>query len=81
MGFVDIGLLVAVVLLSLLTREAMKRIARRKLGKGSYALLELDFWRATTGEGLTRCLLFVELLSWAATAFLVASLAGQALLK
>lgn len=52
----------------------MKRLVARRLGKASDALLEIDFWRATSGEALTRCLLFVELLSWAAILLLVVTL-------
>ena len=80
MATIDIFLLFGAVLLSLGARFAMKRFATRKLGKGSNALLEMDFWNATRGEGLTRCLLFVELLSWGATIVLVTNLATQVLL-
>jgi hypothetical protein len=79
METVDIALLLAAVLLSLASRAAMKRFVTRRLGKGSFALLEMDFWKATRGEALTRGLLFVELLSWVATLILIANLAAQAL--
>jgi hypothetical protein len=79
METVDIALLLGAVLLSLASRAAMKRFVTRRLGKGSMALLEIDFWKATRGEALMRSLLFVELLSWVATLVLVASLASQVL--
>jgi hypothetical protein len=71
---VDIVLLFASVVFALISRAAMKRLVARRLGKASDALLEIDFWRATSGEALTRCLLFVELLSWAAILLLVVTL-------
>jgi hypothetical protein len=76
---VDIALLLASVVLALVSRARMKRVVARRLGKSSAALLEIDFWKASSGEGLTRCLVFVELLSWAATVLLVATLAERAL--
>jgi len=76
---VDIALLLASVVLALVSRSRMKRIVARKLGKSSAALLEIDFWKASSGEALARCLVFVELLSWAAIILLVATLAEGAL--
>jgi hypothetical protein len=75
----DIALLVAAVLLAILSRAVMKRFVSRRLGKSSDALLEIDFWRAASGDGLTRGLLFVELLSWAATVLLIVMLASRVL--
>jgi hypothetical protein len=60
-------------------RATMKRLALRKLGRANYALLEIDFWRATSGEALSRGLVFVELLAWLACILLAATLAGAAL--
>jgi hypothetical protein len=79
MQTIDIALLFASVILALILRMVMKRFVSRRFGRSNSALLEIDFWKATQGEALTRCLLFVELLSWAATALLVATLAVQAL--
>jgi hypothetical protein len=79
MNPVDIVLLFASVVLALLSRAMMKRFAFRKYGRANDALLEIDFWKATSGEALTRGILFVELLSWAACILLVAMLAGKAL--
>lgn len=76
---VDLALLLASVILALVSRAAMKRFVARRLGKSSDALLEIDFWKATSGEALTRCLVFVELLSWAATILLVTTLASRVL--
>jgi len=76
---VDIALLFAAVAFAILSRSAMKRFVARRLGKSSDALLEIDFWKATSGEALTRGLLFVEVLSWAATVLLVATLASRVL--
>ncbi len=76
---IDIFLLFAAACLALLTRAMMKRQALRKLGRANDALLEIDFWKATSGEALTRGLLFVEILSWLACILLVAMLAGAAL--
>jgi hypothetical protein len=75
----DLALLVASVCLALLVRATMKRLALRKLGRANDALLEIDFWRATSGETLTRGLVFVELLSWLACILLIAMLASSAL--
>ena len=79
MEIIDIAFLFASVILALVSRIVMKRFVTRRFGKSSDALLEIDFWKATSGEALTRCLLFVELLSWAATVLLVAMLAVQVL--
>jgi hypothetical protein len=76
---VDIVLLFLSAALALAVRSVMKRIVTRRLGKANDALLEIDFWKASSGEALTRCLVFVELLSWAATILLVATLAARAL--
>ncbi len=62
-------------LIALASRAVMKRFVARKLGTASDALLEIDFWKASSGKPFTRCLLFVELLSWVVVAFLVARLA------
>jgi hypothetical protein len=76
---VEIALLFAAVIFALVSRAAMKRFVARRMGKASDALLEIDFWRATSGEALTRCLLLVELASWAATILLVLTLSTRAL--
>jgi hypothetical protein len=76
---IDVALLFASACLALLVRAMMKRLALRKLGRANDALLEIDFWRATSGEALTRGLVFVELLAWLACILLVAMLAGAAL--
>jgi hypothetical protein len=76
---IDIVLLFASAFLALFSRARMKRFALRRLGRANDSLLEIDFWRATSGETLTRGILFVELLSWLACALLVAMLAGKAL--
>lgn len=76
---IDVVLLFASVCLALLSRSMMKRLALRKLGRVNDALLELDFWRASSGAALTRSLVFVELLSWLACALLVAMLASVVL--
>ena len=75
MNAVDLVLLLASILLALVSREAMKRVVARRLGKASFALLEIDYWKASSGRAFCRCLVFLELLSWAAIAFLVASIA------
>jgi hypothetical protein len=79
MNALDVILLFASAILALASRRAMKRYVERRLGKASDALLEIDFWRAASGRSLKlrlwRCFVFVELLSWAATALLVATLA------
>ncbi len=76
---VDIALLFAAVIFALASRAAMKRLVVRRLGKASDALLEIDFWRATSGEALTRSVLLVELASWAAIVLLVVILSTRAL--
>jgi hypothetical protein len=76
---IDVALLFASVLLALVSRAMMKRLAVRRLGRANDALLEIDFWRATSGEALTRGLIFVELLAWLASVLLVAMLASKAL--
>ena len=75
----DVALLVASVAFALAARAGMKRVVARRLGKASDFLLEVDFWKASSGETLTRALLAVELLAWLATVLLVAMLATQAL--
>ncbi len=75
----DIGLLFLSVILALISRSMMKRYLSRKTGKVVVQLLEIDFWKATSGDILARCLLLVELLSWAATVVLVAILASLVL--
>jgi hypothetical protein len=79
MNSIDIILLFASGLLALASRAMMKRFAVRKYGRANDALLEIDFWKATSGEALTRGILFVELLSWIACVLLVAMLATKAL--
>jgi hypothetical protein len=79
MNPLDIVLLFAAGLLALLSRAMMKRFALRRYGRANDALLEIDFWKATTGETLTRGILFVELFSWIACILLVAMLASKAL--
>jgi len=76
---IDVALLFASACLALLVRAMMKRLALRKLGRANDALLEIDFWKATSGEALSRGLVFVELLSWLACLLLVATLASAAL--
>jgi hypothetical protein len=80
MNPIDIVLLFAAGLLALASRAMMKRCALRRFGRANLALLEVDFWRATSGEALTRGILVVELLSWVACILLVAMLAGKALI-
>ena len=76
MEILAVVLLFAVVLIALASRAVMKRFVRRRLGAAaSDALLEIDFWKASSGKPFTRCLLFIELFSWAVVAFLVARLA------
>jgi hypothetical protein len=79
MDAVDIALLLTAALLALASRAVMKRFVTRRMGRSYDALLEIDFWKATAGEALTRSLVFVELLAWAATILLVATLASRAL--
>jgi hypothetical protein len=79
MNSIDIILLSASGLSALASRAMMKRFAVRKFGRANEALLEIDFWKATSGEALTRGILFVELLSWIACILLVAMLASKAL--
>lgn len=75
----DIVLLFGAVILALVSRAMMKRFALRRYGRANYALLEIDFWRATSGEALTRGILFVELLSWVACILLLAALASRSI--
>jgi hypothetical protein len=77
----DIVLLFAAAILALFSRATMKRLALRRFGRANEALLEVDFWRATSGEALTRGILFVELLSWLACILLVAALASKSLVR
>lgn len=77
MNPLDIALVIAAAAFAFASRRAMKRFVTRRLGKASDALLEIDFWRASSGEALTRCLLFIELLSWGATILLVAMIAAK----
>jgi len=79
MNPIDIVLLFAAAVLALISRAMMKRFALRRYGRANDALLEIDFWKATSGEALTRGILFVELLSWAACILLVAMLADKTL--
>jgi hypothetical protein len=76
---IDVILLFAAAGLAFVSRRMMKRLASRRFGRANYALLEVDFWRASSGEGLARGLIFVELLSWLACLLLVAMLATGAL--
>ena len=64
---------------ALAARAAMKRFVARKGGKAEAELLEIDVWRLSSGEVPARLLLALELLAWAGTIFLVASLAAAAL--
>jgi len=77
MDALDVILLFASVAMALLSRAMMKRLALRRLGRANGALLEIDFWRATSGESLSRGLLIVELASWAAILLLVTQLAAH----
>ena len=79
MNPIDIVLLFAAAVLALISRAMMKRFALRRYGRANDALLEIDFWKATSGEALTRGILFVELLSWAACILLVAMLEDKTL--
>jgi hypothetical protein len=79
MDSLDLILLFAAVAMALLSRTMMKRLALRRLGRANGYLLEVDFWRATSGESLARGLLLVELASWAAIILLVAELAALVL--
>jgi hypothetical protein len=79
MDLIDVTLLFASACLALFSRSMMRRLALRKLGRANEALLEIDFWKASSGEALSRGLVFVELLSWLACILLVAMLAGAAL--
>jgi hypothetical protein len=75
MNPIDIALLFVSVLVALISRAMMKRILVRRLGKANTALLEVDFWKASSGEALGRSLVVMEVASWAAIILLVAMLA------
>lgn len=75
MNPIDIALLFVSVLVALISRATMKRILVRRLGKANTALLEVDFWKASSGEVLGRSLVVMEVASWAAIILLVAMLA------
>ncbi len=79
MNLLDVGLAFAAALFALASRRAMKRYVIRRLGRASDSLLEVDFWRASSGESLTRCLLLIEVLSWGATVLLVATIGVRAI--
>jgi hypothetical protein len=79
MEIIDIALLALALLLAIVTRAGMKRIVARRLGKASDALLEIDFWNATSGDVLSRALLLVELLSWGASLLMGVLIAGRIL--
>jgi hypothetical protein len=79
MRMLELVLLFAAVILGLVARTAMKRFVAHRLGQGSDALLEIDFWRASRGQAPARLLLAVELLSWATIVFLVVSIATRLL--
>jgi hypothetical protein len=76
---VDIVLLFVSVALALLSRGMMKRLTLRRLGRANGPLLEVDYWRATSGEALPRGLLLVELASWVAILLLVAQISSRVL--
>jgi hypothetical protein len=75
MNLIDIILLFAAALVALLSRSSMKRFLVRRVGKANTALLEIDFWKASSGEFLVRGIVLVELASWAAMILLVLQLA------
>ncbi len=78
MDSLDLFLLLASVALAIVSRAVMKRLAVRRLGRANAPLLEIDYWRATSGELLARGLILVELASWAAIVLLVAQLGSRA---
>jgi hypothetical protein len=75
MNLIDIALLFASVLVALATRSTMKRFLVRRVGRANAALLEIDFWKASSGEALVRGIVLVELASWVAIVLLVLQLA------
>lgn len=75
MNPIDIALLFASVVVALASRSSMKRFLVRRVGRANAALLEIDFWKASSGEALVRSLVLVELASWAAIVLLVLQLA------
>lgn len=75
MNPIDIALLFVSALVALVSRASMKRILTRRMGKANPALLEVDLWKASSGEALGRSLVVVEVSSWAAIILLVAMLA------
>jgi hypothetical protein len=75
MKLIDIALLFASVIAALISRSSMKRILARRMGRANTSLLEVDFWKATSGEALGRSLVVIEVASWAAIILLVAMLA------
>ena len=79
MNPIDIILLFASILVALVSRSSMKRFLVRRVGKSNAALLEIDFWKASSGEFLVRGIVLVELASWAAIVLLILQLAILAL--
>lgn len=79
MNLIDIALLFVSVLVALISRASMKRFLVRRAGRANGALLEIDFWKASSGEALGRSLVVMELASWAAIVLLVAMLAAASL--
>jgi hypothetical protein len=79
MEAIDLVLLCISVVIALVARSRMKFFVRRKMGASNDALLEIDYWRVSSGEALTRSLVFVELGAWASTLVLVAILAASAI--
>jgi hypothetical protein len=63
---IDIFLLFASIIVALVSRFSMKRFLVRRVGKANAALLEIDFWKASSGELLARGIVLVELASWVA---------------
>jgi hypothetical protein len=79
MNPIDIIVLFVSVLVALISRASMKRILVRRLGKANAALLEIDFWKASSGEPFGRSLVVIEIVSWAAIIFFAAQLASACL--
>lgn len=75
MNFLDIGLLVLSVVVALVSRAMMKRYLVRQTGRANLSILELDSWRAGSGEVLGRSLVLLEIASWIAIILLVFMLA------
>jgi hypothetical protein len=80
MDLIDLLLLITAVLFALASRKSMKRVLTRRFGRANGALLEIDYWKATPGEGLARGILAIEILSWVAIVLLVAQLAFRSIL-